>query len=300
MRLILTLSLSQMYKDETSGGLFLLLLSSRRLLCRQVGLAGFILHSQVSHFLNCFSFIPPVCFSSAIRDFSYIAIFAPYQAWANALAGPCQQEGEEGEAPSHTHRWARAELEGEDEEKVRKWVRKNMRVRKWVGGGEEKWFQTGESAGGAESWLLVPECFTTSKLLSPSPPNIHLTLGSSCQYDYFNITSMKSNPFIHDDHQRQTYHQVGVRWFQSLVFNHVAPCLALPTAHLPGGYKVHLKTSDFYFDKNKLIWIIYSFGAKDDVFFQVRTILPRARCGCWRGPPVRFFLVWSYIFETRS
>ena len=33
-----------------------------------------------------------------------------------------------------------------------------MRVRKWVGGGEEKWFQTGESAGGAESWLLVPEC----------------------------------------------------------------------------------------------------------------------------------------------
>ena len=50
MRLILTLSPSQMYEDETSGGLFLLLLSSRRLLCRQVGLAGFILHSQVSHF----------------------------------------------------------------------------------------------------------------------------------------------------------------------------------------------------------------------------------------------------------
>ena len=96
--------LVQMYEYKTSGGLFLLLLSSRRLLCRQVGLAGFILHSQVSHFLNCFSFIPPVCFSSAIRDFSYIAIFAPYQAWANALAGPCQQEGEEGEAPSHTHR----------------------------------------------------------------------------------------------------------------------------------------------------------------------------------------------------
>ena len=67
-RLILTLSPSQMYKDETSGGLFLLLLSSRRLLCRQVGLAGFILHSQVSHFYNCFSFIPPVCFSQAIRS----------------------------------------------------------------------------------------------------------------------------------------------------------------------------------------------------------------------------------------
>ena len=38
------------------------------------------------------------------EDFSHFAIFAPYQAWANALAGPCQQEGEEGEAPSHTHR----------------------------------------------------------------------------------------------------------------------------------------------------------------------------------------------------
>ena len=84
-----------------------------------------------------------------------------------------------------------------------------MRVRKWVGGGEEKWFQTGESAGGAESWLLVPECFTTSKLL-PLPPNIHLTLGPSCQYDYFNITSMKSNLFIFDDHLHQT-DQVGVR-----------------------------------------------------------------------------------------
>ena len=69
MRLILTLSPSQMYKDETSGGLFLLLLSSRRLLCRQVGLAGFILHSQVSHFSNCSSFQPPVCFSQATRIF---------------------------------------------------------------------------------------------------------------------------------------------------------------------------------------------------------------------------------------
>ena len=69
MRLLLTLSPSQMYEDETSGGLFLLLLSSRRLLCRQVGLAGFILHSQVSHFSNCFSFLDdPVCFSQAIHS----------------------------------------------------------------------------------------------------------------------------------------------------------------------------------------------------------------------------------------
>ena len=68
MRLLLTLSPSQMYEDETSGGLFLLLLSSRRLLCRQVGLAGFILHSQVSHLSNCFSFLDdPVCFSQAIH-----------------------------------------------------------------------------------------------------------------------------------------------------------------------------------------------------------------------------------------
>ena len=133
----------------------------------------------------------------------------------------------------------------------------------------------------------------------PLPPNIHLTLGPSCQYDYFNITSMTSNPFIFDDHLHPT-DQVRVCWFQSLVFNHVAACLPLPTAHLPGGHKVHLKTSDFYFDKNKLIWMIISFEAKDDVFFQVRTILPRARGGCWRGPPVRFFLHWSYIFETKS
>ena len=69
MRLMLTLSPSQMYKDETSGGLFLLLLSSRRLLCRQVGLAGFILHPQVSHFSNCFSFLDdPVCLSQAIHS----------------------------------------------------------------------------------------------------------------------------------------------------------------------------------------------------------------------------------------
>ena len=110
---------------------------------------------------------------------------------------------------------------------------------------------------------------------------------------------MKSNPFIFDDHLHPT-DQVGVRWFQSLVFNHVAPCFALPTAHLPGGHKVYLKTSDFYVVKNKLIWMIISFEAKDDVFFQVRTILPRACGGCWRGPPVRFFLHWSYIFETKS
>ena len=69
MRLLLTLSPSQMYEDETSGGLFLLLLSSRRLLCRQVGLAGFILHSQVSHFSSCFSFLDdPVCFSQSIHS----------------------------------------------------------------------------------------------------------------------------------------------------------------------------------------------------------------------------------------
>ena len=52
-----------------------------------------------SHFNLLFAFLK--LFN---EDFSYIAIFAPYQAWANALAGPCQQEGEEGEAPSHTHR----------------------------------------------------------------------------------------------------------------------------------------------------------------------------------------------------
>ena len=56
--------------------------------------------SQIaSHFNLLFAFLK--LFN---EDFSYIAIFAPYQAWANALAGPCQQEGEEGEAPSHTHR----------------------------------------------------------------------------------------------------------------------------------------------------------------------------------------------------
>ena len=175
-----------------------------------------------------------------------------------------------------------------------------MRVRKWVGGGEEKWFQTGKSAGGAESWLLVPECFTTSKLLSPPPIKHPSDPWSVLPIWLLHITSMKSNPFmIFDDHLHPT-DQVGVRWFQSLVFNHVAPCLALPTAHLPGGHKVHLKTSDFYFDKNKLICIIISFEAKDDVLIQVRTILPRARGGCWRGAPVRFFLHWSYIFETKS
>ena len=75
MRLLLTLSPSQMYEDETSGGLFLLLLSSRRLLCRQVGLAGFILHSQVSHFSSCFSFLDdPVCFSQAIHSGVFLTL----------------------------------------------------------------------------------------------------------------------------------------------------------------------------------------------------------------------------------
>ena len=82
MRLILTLSPSQMYEDETSGGLFLLLLSSRRLLCRQVGLAGFILHSQVSHFSSCFSFLDdPVCFSQSIHSgcLQFLLILRPGQ-----------------------------------------------------------------------------------------------------------------------------------------------------------------------------------------------------------------------------
>ena len=168
MRLLLTLSPSQMYEDETSGGLFLLLLSSRRLLCRQVGLAGFILHSQVSHFSSCFSFLDdPVCFSQAIHSgvfltLEFLLIIRPGQMRWLVLASRKGRRVRRRLTPTgeHTIKWGW--------EEVRKWVRKSMRVRKWVGGGEEKWFQTGESAGGAESWLLVPECFTTSKLLSPS------------------------------------------------------------------------------------------------------------------------------------
>ena len=92
------------------------------------------------------------------------------------------------------------------------------------------------------------------------------------------ITSMKSNPFmIFDDHLHPT-DQVGVRWFQSLVFNHVAPCLALPTAHLPGGHKVHLKTSDFYFDLNNyFFWskIRRLFPGADDLASSTWQLLAR-------------------------
>ena len=168
MRLLLTLTPSQMYEDETSGGLFLLLLSSRRLLCRQVGLAGFILHSQVSHFSNCFSFLDdPVCFSQAIHSGFFLHCNFCSLSGLGKCVGWSLPAGRGGGRSAVSHSQVSTQKNG-DEERVRKWVRKSMRVRKWVGVGEEKWFQTGESAGGAESWLLVPECFTTSKLLSPS------------------------------------------------------------------------------------------------------------------------------------
>jgi len=44
------------------------------------------------------------CFSSCSAHVASSVAKSDWQAWANALAGPCQQEGEEGEAPSHTHR----------------------------------------------------------------------------------------------------------------------------------------------------------------------------------------------------
>merc|ERR1719264_2264532 len=44
------------------------------------------------------------CFSSCSAHVASSVAKSDWQDWANALAGPCQQEGEEGEAPSHTHR----------------------------------------------------------------------------------------------------------------------------------------------------------------------------------------------------
>ena len=165
-----------------------------------------------------------------------------------------------------------------------------MRVRKWVGGGEEKWFQTGESAGGAESWLLVPECFTTSKLLSPS----HQT------YIW---------PLVRLANMITSHHQWNlIRSYLSIIYTQLirlecadSKVWSSITSPLASHCLQHICQEDIRYTWRPvisiLIWIIISFEAKYDVFFQVRTILPRARGSCWRGPPVRFFVLKSYFWQ---